>query len=154
MSPRVIQMPLSGGDRKSFARELRRVEGQHAGIVKKVAAAHAFADEHLQVAHRLECDEWSMRLFLGGDIEPSPRICDAVNAGVTLLEVKCGSCRISRIVDLAEVIWPREKPLHTLRPKLFCQPCLQATRRKIRPVLIRLDMPSRLGGRCPFRPAA
>ncbi|WP_157043603.1 hypothetical protein [Nitrobacter hamburgensis] len=40
MSPCVIQMPLSGGDRKHYARELRRVESLHAGLVKGVEAAH------------------------------------------------------------------------------------------------------------------
>jgi hypothetical protein len=74
MSPRVIQMPLSGGDRKHYARELRRVESLHAALVKKVEAAHEAAEEHLWLAHRLECEEWNARLFLGGEDAPSPTI--------------------------------------------------------------------------------
>ncbi|MGY4461531.1 hypothetical protein [Bradyrhizobium sp. LB13.1] len=28
------------------------------------------------------------------------------------------------MVDLAEAIWPRERSIHTLAGKLYCQPCL------------------------------
>jgi hypothetical protein len=67
MSPRIIQMPLSGGDRKAYVRELRQVEYKHAGLVKKIEAAYGAAEDYLRLAHRLECEEWNARLFLGGD---------------------------------------------------------------------------------------
>jgi hypothetical protein len=37
--------------------------------------------------------------------------------------VKCVACRTTRRVDLSHVIWPRKYQVHTLRPKLFCEPC-------------------------------
>ena len=54
-----------------------------------------------------------------------------------------------RRIDLGEVIWPRDKPVHTLRRALFCEPCRAATAvnfrpdggRKFRPALIALLMP-------------
>ncbi|OJV01028.1 MAG: hypothetical protein BGO16_16635 [Nitrobacter sp. 62-23] len=107
ISPRAIQMPLSGGDRKHFARELRRVESLHAELVKRVDAAYAAAKDQLRLAHRLECEEWNARLFLGGDEAPSPALADAIDAGATLLKVKCNACRATRRVDLTHVIWPR-----------------------------------------------
>jgi hypothetical protein len=142
MSPRVIQMPLSGGDRKHFARELRRVESLHAALVKKIEAVHRAAEDHLRVAHRLECEEWNARLFLGGDESPSPAIDDAIDAGATILEVKCNACRGTRQVDLSHVIWPRKYQVHTLRSKLFCEPCKATTGRKVRPMLVGLFDPN------------
>ena len=38
MSPRVSKLPLPGGDRKHFCRELQRVERLHADLVKQTAA--------------------------------------------------------------------------------------------------------------------
>jgi hypothetical protein len=76
MSPRVIQMPLSGSDRKHYARKLRRVESLHAELVKKLEAAQSAAEEFLRLAHRLQCEEWNARQFLGGDEAPSPAIAD------------------------------------------------------------------------------
>jgi hypothetical protein len=142
MSPRVIQMPLSGGDRKHYARELRRVESLHAELVRGVEAAYGAAREHLRSAHRLQCEEWNARLFLGGDEAPSPAIADAIDAGATLLEVKCNACRSTRQVDLRHVIWPRKNQVHTLRPKLFCEPCKVTTGRKMRPMLVGLFDPN------------
>lgn len=142
MSPRVIQMPLSGGDRKHFAREMRRVERLHAALVKKVEAAYGTAEEHLRLAHRLECEEWNARLFLGGEDTPSPTILAAIDAGASPLEVKCAACRTTRRVNLRDVIWPRKYQVHTLRPKLFCEPCRVATGRKVRPLLVGLFDPN------------
>lgn len=142
MSPRVIQLPLSGGDRKAYARQLRRVEYLHTELVKEIEAAHAAADSYRRLAFRKECEEWNARLFLGGDIDPSPRICDALTAHASLLEVKCGGCRQTRQINLQDVIWPRKNPVHTLRTKLFCEPCKATTGRKVRPALIGLFDPN------------
>lgn len=138
MSPRIIKMPLSGGDRKHFARELRRVEQRYASLLQKIPDAHRAADQYRALAYRLECEAWNMRLYLGEDHDPSPRIADALAAGITLMRVKCGHCRKEREVDLAELVWPREKQIHTVRPKLFCLPCKTDTGRSVRPMLMGL----------------
>jgi hypothetical protein len=70
MSPRVIQLPLSGRDRRHYVVELRKAEDAHRSLVVRVDAAY-------RVAHRLACEEWNTRQFIGGDIEPSPSIADA-----------------------------------------------------------------------------
>lgn len=141
MSPRVIQIPLSGGDRRRYVRELKRVEELHRELVRKVAAAYAAADEHLRLAHRAACEEWNARQFIGGDAEPSPLIQHAIDGNFLQLEVRCPQCRTNRMVDLTEVIWPRDKPVHTLKRALYCQPCMSASRRKVRPELLGLIMP-------------
>lgn len=78
MSSRIIELPLSGGDRKAYAREVRRVESLHAELVKRIEAVLGAAEECLRLAHRLECEEWNARLFLGGDEAPSPAVADAI----------------------------------------------------------------------------
>lgn len=148
MSPRVIQIPLSGRDRRHAVRELKRVEQLHARLVKQVAEAHHTADSYRAQAYRLACEEWNARRFIGGDDDPSPRIRDAIAAGVTILRVKCAQCRAERDVNLRDVIWPSDKPIHTLQPKLYCIPCNTANGRKVRPMLIGLysDDPSNPAG--------
>lgn len=140
MSPRIIHIPLSGRDRKHYVRELKRVEQMQQEMARKAESAYAAAAEHLAMAHRYACEEWNARQFIGGDAAPSPRIRHAIDAGCTLLEVRCGQCCTTRRIDLSEVIWPREKPIHTLR--LYCQPCFEATGRKYRPNLVALQVPT------------
>jgi hypothetical protein len=69
-------------------------------------------------------------------------IASAIDAAATLLEVKCNSCRMTRQINLLDVIWPRKNQVHTLRSKLFCEPCRAATGRKTRPVLVGLFDPN------------
>ena len=71
MSPRVIQLPMSGRDVK----ELHKAEQAHASLVRRIREAYRIADEHLRLAHQLACEEWNTRRFIGGDA--SPTIADA-----------------------------------------------------------------------------
>jgi hypothetical protein len=107
MSPRIIHLPLSGRDRRHYVRELRAAEEAHRDLPAKVEEAY-------RAAHRLACQEWSVRQFIGGPAEPSPRIDDAIAGGCELLEVRCRRCSHESLIDLTEVVWPREKPVHTL----------------------------------------
>jgi hypothetical protein len=75
--------------------------------------------------------------FLGG-AEPSPAIAAAIHGRCELLEVKCLHCNHTALVDPAELIWPREKPVHTLRGILFCRPCRDTYGKKRRPDLVGL----------------
>jgi hypothetical protein len=144
MSPRLIHIPLSGRDRKHFVRECKRVEQLQRELARKAEGAYAAAAEHLAMAHRYACEEWNARQFLGGGAELSPQIQHAIDAGCTLLEVQCGQCRDTRRINLQDVIWSRDKPVHTLRRALYCQPCFSVTRRKFRPNLIALQTPTPL----------
>jgi hypothetical protein len=79
MSPRIIHLPLSGRDRRHYVRELRLAEQAHRELPSRVEEAY-------RAAHRLACQEWSVRQFIGGPAEPSPRIADAIAGGCELLE--------------------------------------------------------------------
>ena len=140
MSPRVIKLPLSGGDRKHFSRELQRVERLHADLVQHTADAFTVADAHFATAHRLACEEWNARQFIGGDAAPSPTIADAIHGGCELLEVRCKKCGHGDSVNLSDVVWPRDNPVHTLDRALGCRQCKTEGRTKSRPDLIALRM--------------
>src|SRR6266576_2331996 len=64
--------------------------------------------------------------------EPSPRIADAIAGGCELLEVRCRRCSHESLIDLTEVVWPRENPVHTLAKVLRCQAC-KDERKKLQP---------------------
>lgn len=143
---RIIRMmPLSGGDRKHYARELARTEQLHVELEKKMVAAY-------EVAHRLACEEWNARRFLGGHADPSPTIAAAIQAGFTLLEVKCLACRHGERVPLPDLVWSRERPIHSLADVLFCRPCRVESGATRRPTLICLCVPN-TGTEPPSRPA-
>ena len=56
------------------------------------------------------------------------------------VEVQCRHCSHGEVVDFAEVIWPRERPIHTLRRALYCRLCQAEYGRKRRPALVGLRM--------------
>lgn len=116
MPSRVIQLPLSGGDRKHYVRELKRAQARQARLLDEAIAAYA-------AAHRLACEEWTARQFIGGPTDPSPTIGAAIDGGCTLLRVECRACQHSRDVDLNDVVWPRKNQVHTLAKILRCANC-------------------------------
>ncbi len=137
MSPRVIQIPMSGRDRRHYVTQLKAAEKAHAALAKRVPEAQAVADEYQLMADRLACQEWSARQFIGGDAEPSPSIETAVRCGYVLLDIHCSHCTHAGTVDLSEVIWPECKGVHTMRYALACKRCSD-NGRKFRPNLIGL----------------
>jgi hypothetical protein len=135
---RIIYPPMSGRDRRHYAAEMRKAEQVYDRARREAATAHAAADRALAQAHRHDCEAWTALQFLGGDENPSPRIADVLHAGIELLEVKCRHCNHAEMVDLALVIWPREKPVHTIRAALYCGPCKREHGKKRRPDLVGL----------------
>lgn len=138
MSPRIIQLPMSGRDRRHYVRELTRVEQMHYSLVRQVADAFAAADAQLRQAHFLSCEEWNTRQFIGGPADPSPTIAEAIHGGVEMLEARCRRCGHTELVDMTLVIWPRDNQVHTLERALACRPCKQELRPKSRPELVAL----------------
>jgi hypothetical protein len=138
MSPRVIQLPLSGRDRRHYVAELRKAEDAYRRQSAAAEAAHAVADRALAEAHRLDCAAWSSLQFIGGDASPSPLIADAIHGGCDLLEVQCRHCNHTDLVDLTLAIWPRGNPVHTLKSALYCRPCMKVHGKKRRPDLVGL----------------
>ena len=129
---------MSGRDRRHYVNELQKAEQQYATLVNAAEAAHAAADYHLRKAHRLDCDAWSTRQFIGGNLTPSPSIADAIHGGRELLEVRCMRCGHEDRVDLALVVWPREKPGALARQGTGMPPCKRDGRPKQRPDLVAL----------------
>ena len=124
MSPRIIQLPMSGRDRRHYVTELRKAESAHKNLVIRTRAA--FFE-----AHDLACQEWNTRQFIGGDAAPSPVLEAAILCGRELLEVRCKRCAHESFVDLTEVIWPRGKQVHTLAQVLRCQICRDERRKLV-----------------------
>lgn len=138
--PRLIQLPMSGRDRRHYVQQLKIGEQAQRSLAIRTDAAYRVAEEHLRLAHRLACEEWNARQFIGGDAAPSPAIAHAVDAGFDLLEVRCKRCGHESLVDLALVIWPRQHQVHTLERALGCQQCRRAGERKSRPDLVALRL--------------
>jgi hypothetical protein len=102
----VIQMPLSGGDRKAQAKELRRARGLYDEYMRQAAVVRAEVREKDRKADQLECNAWNAITLCGGPAQPSPTIETALNAGYDKLEVRCNRCgRLSR-ADLRKVRRP------------------------------------------------
>lgn len=101
----------------------------------------------------LDCQAWSARQFIGGPEDPSPSIEAALHGGVELLEVQCRHCNHSETVDLALVVWPRERPIHTLKKALYCRRCQDVYGKKRRPDLVALRMREAPGPTAPAKAA-
>lgn len=123
MSPRVIHLPLSGGDRKHYARELRHAQTHHERLLQRIEEAREITIRHRRETRRLMCEEWSVRQFLGGPADPSPTIAAAIDAGCIILSCECRACARTNRFDLKDVVWPRNEQVHTLAGPLRCQFC-------------------------------
>jgi hypothetical protein len=130
--------PLSGGDRKYFAREIHKAEVAYEHELRAASEAHAVADATRARAYALDCMAWNTGLFIGELDQPSPTIAAAIAGGYSLLEVRCGHCKHTEIIDLALVVQPRDRQVALMRNYLYCSPCLRRVGRKRRADLIGL----------------
>ena len=128
MSPRIIQIPLSGGDRKAQAKGIRYAHGIHATYYEKSVLIRSAAEARIREADRLECEAWNAIMWAGGPAMPSPgdpqaepTIGKAINAGYDLLEAKCNRCGRLSLVALRTISRPVHTPLWKLEPVLFCE---------------------------------
>lgn len=147
MSPRIIHIPLSGGDRKAQAKGIRQAHGLHESWYRQAMLIRSAAEAKLREADKLECDAWNAIMWAGGPAAPAPgeakaepTIGKAVNAGYDLLEVKCNRCRRVSEIRLAEIMRPAATPIWQLEAALFCEPCSEqrAGGRKQRAHILRL----------------
>jgi len=130
--------PMSGGDRKHFAREIHKAEVTFAHLIEEAAMAHAAADAARAKAYALDCTAWSTALFIGELDHRSPTIAAAIAGGFPLLEVRCEHCKHTEMIDLALVVQPRDRQVALMRNFLYCSPCQRKLGRKRRPDLIGL----------------
>jgi hypothetical protein len=148
MSPRIIQIPLSGGDRKAQAKGIRQAHGLHDSYYRDSLAIRSAAELEIQKADRLECDTWNAIMWAGGPTMPhgsepvaEPTIAKALNAGYDLLEVKCNRCRAVSRVGLRAVRRPLRTPILKLEELLRCESCSEQTGRRQRAHILRLIFP-------------
>src|SRR6476661_2024920 len=107
MSPRIIHIPLSGGDRKAQAKGIRYAHGIHNSYFKESVLIRSAAEAKIREADRLECEAWNAIMWAGGPAMPSPgepqaepTIAKAINGGYDLLEAKCNRCERVSLVAL------------------------------------------------------
>ena len=72
MSPRIIHIPLSGGDRKAQAKGIRYAHGIHNSYFKESVLIRSAAEAKIREADRLECEAWNAIMWAGGPALPSP----------------------------------------------------------------------------------
>jgi hypothetical protein len=143
MSPRIIQLPLSGRDKRHYVGELRKAETAYGNVRRECDAAKVALDLALSKYYRLTAEEWSILQFIGGDAAPSPTIAEALTGGCELLEAQCQTCNHTDLVDLTLSIWPRGNQVHTLKGALYCKRCMQEHGKKRRPDLVALRIRER-----------
>jgi hypothetical protein len=93
--PRIIHIPLSGGDRKAQAKGIRYAHGIHESAYRESVLIRSAAEAKIREAARLECEAWNAIMWAGGPAMPSPgdrqaepTIGKAINGGFDLLEAK------------------------------------------------------------------
>jgi hypothetical protein len=145
MSPRIIQIPLSGGDRKAQAKGIRQAHGLHASYFHESQLIRGAAEAKIREADKLECDAWNAIMWAGGPAMPSPgepqadpTIGKALNAGYDLLEVKCNRCRRVSLVALRAIRRKPDTPIWKLEPALSCEPCTEQRNRRTSAHILRL----------------
>jgi hypothetical protein len=103
MAPRIIHIPLSGGDRKAQAKGIRRAHGLHNSYFQESQLIRSAAEAKLREADKLECDAWNAIMWAGGPAMPSPgnpqaepTIAKALNAGYDVFESSATDAAASR----------------------------------------------------------
>src|SRR5258705_3728249 len=129
MSPRIIHIPLSGGDRKAQAKGIRYAHGIHNSYFKEFVLIRSAAEAKIREADRLECEAWNAIMWAGGPAMPSPgepqaepTIAKAINGGYDFLEAKCNRYDRVLFVALRALKHPPHKPVLKLEAALYCQP--------------------------------
>src|SRR5258707_4985786 len=117
MSPRIIHIPLSGGDRKAQAKGIRYAHGIHNSYFKESVLIRSAAEAKIREADRLECEAWNAIMWAGGPAMPSPgepqaepTIAKAINGGYDLLEAKGKRCDPGSLVPLPALRHPPGTP--------------------------------------------
>jgi hypothetical protein len=88
VSPRIIHIPLSGGDRKAQARGFttHRHPQQHFNESVLIRSA---AEAKIREADRLECEAWNAVVWAGGPAMPSPGEPQAEPTIAKAVKAKC-----------------------------------------------------------------
>jgi hypothetical protein len=71
VSPRIIHIPLSGGDRKAQAKGIRHAHGLNASHFQESVLIRGAAEAKIREVGRLECEAWNAITRAGGSAIPS-----------------------------------------------------------------------------------
>lgn len=124
MAPKDHDMPLSGGDRKAFAKELSKSRAMTRIFAERSAEKRREGEALIREADNLACQSWNERMWSdGGPIDPSPTVDQAINGGYPWLEIACSRCKAKRDVDLAALPHVSTTCVHDLASRLVCQKC-------------------------------
>jgi hypothetical protein len=133
MSPRIIHIPLSGGDRKAQVKGIRHAHGLHESYFKESGLIRSAAEAKNREADRLECEAWNAIMWAGGPARPSPgdpqaepTIGNAVNGGYDLLEAKCNRCDRVSLVALRALKHPSETRSGNWKLRFIASPAAKA----------------------------
>nr|WP_166309193.1 hypothetical protein [Bradyrhizobium sp. 2S1]MCK7664936.1 hypothetical protein [Bradyrhizobium sp. 2S1] len=106
--------------------------GRISAAKMRADSARKEASEKLKEAAAETCQAWNYRrIGLGGPVQPSPTIGEALKGGFCYLEVKCRRCRTHSLIDLTAVNEVRRKPdtpIWKLEASLRCRHCSEALR--------------------------
>jgi hypothetical protein len=123
-------MPLSGGDRKAFAKELSKSRAMTRIFAERSAEKRREGDALIREADNLACQSWNERMWSdGGPAQPSPTVDQAINGSYGWLEIECSRCKAQRDVDLAALRHVGTTCVHDLAGRLVCQKCRAAGKR-------------------------
>jgi hypothetical protein len=131
MSPRIIYIPLSGGDRKAQAKARREARNIASGFWQRSVQARAIGEAKIREADQLACDAWTSRTFWAEPTDRSPTIAQAINGSRPLLWAKCKKCGHEPMIDLRKVDRPPDTRLHQLEPELFRKACSKGRKSKV-----------------------
>lgn len=74
MPPRIIHIPLSGGDRKAQAKGIRYARRIHNSAYRESVLIRSSAETKIREADRLDCEAWNAIMWAGGPAMPSPDV--------------------------------------------------------------------------------
>jgi hypothetical protein len=130
VSPRIIHIPLSGGDRKAQAKRIRYAHGIHESYYRESVLIRSAAEAKIREADRLECEAWNAIMWAGGPAMPSPgdpqaepTIAKAINGGFDLLKPNAIAATGFPLVPLRALRQPSDTPVWKLEAALYCEPC-------------------------------
>jgi hypothetical protein len=136
MSPKHHHMPLSGGDRKAFTKELSKSRAMTRIFAERSAEKRREGEALIREADNLSCQSWNERQWSdGGPVDPSPTVDQAINGGFPWLEIECSRCKAKRDVDLAALPHVSTTCVQDLAGRLVCQKCQKAGKRPVATLL-------------------
>lgn len=140
MSPRSVQTPLSGRDRRHFAKHMDVARKTYAAKIRQSESARRFAVAKELEANWALCEAWNAALFMGGPAQPSPTIAQALSVGCDLLKVECNRCGRSQSVQVAAIRRRPETFLWQLEASFGCEECRKTLKYKPRAIIMELGM--------------